>query len=39
MTQSNSLEGKVVLSIGYVSSMIDMVALPLWIGSLMQFAD
>ncbi|MDO6966723.1 MFS transporter [Rhizobium alvei] len=36
MTQSNSLGGKVVLSIGHVAGMIDMVALPLWIGNLMQ---
>jgi predicted MFS family arabinose efflux permease len=36
MTQSNSVGGKVVLSIGHVAGMIDMVALPLWIGNLMQ---
>ena len=37
MTQSNTVGGKVVLSIGHVAGMIDMVALPLWIGNLMQF--
>ena len=37
MTQSRSVGGKVVLSIGHVAGMIDMVALPLWIGNLMQY--
>jgi predicted MFS family arabinose efflux permease len=36
MTQPNSAGGKIVLSIGHVAGMIDMVALPLWIGNLMQ---
>lgn len=36
MANSNSVGGKVVLSIGHVAGMIDMVALPLWIGNLMQ---
>jgi predicted MFS family arabinose efflux permease len=36
MTRSNTVGGKVVLSIGHVAGMIDMVALPLWIGNLMQ---
>ncbi|MCO6188457.1 MFS transporter [Rhizobium sp. L1K21] len=35
MSNSNSFGGKVVLSIGHVAGMIDMVALPLWIGNLM----
>ena len=37
MTHSNAVGGKVVLSIGHVAGMIDMVALPLWIGNLMQY--
>ncbi|HWU62616.1 MAG TPA: MFS transporter [Ensifer sp.] len=37
MTQSSSVGSKVVLSIGHVAGMIDMVALPLWIGNLMQY--
>jgi predicted MFS family arabinose efflux permease len=36
MTHSNSVGGKVVLSIGHVAGMIDLVALPLWVGNLMQ---
>ncbi|KEA63092.1 Permeases of the major facilitator superfamily [Marinobacterium lacunae] len=36
MTTLNSLSGKAALSVGHMAGMIDMAALPLWIGVLMQ---
>ena len=36
MTTPSSPGGKAVLTVAHVAGMIDMVALPLWIGALMQ---
>ena len=36
MTTPNSLGGKAVLTLDHVAGMVDMVALPVWIGTLMQ---
>lgn len=36
MSKPLSVSGKTVLTIGHMAGMIDMVALPLWIGGLMQ---
>ncbi|MBV1788713.1 MFS transporter [Marinobacterium sp. D7] len=36
MTTLNSLSGKAALSVGHMAGMIDLAALPLWIGVLMQ---
>ena len=36
MTTPNSLGGKAVLTLAHVAGMVDMVALPVWIGTLMQ---
>jgi predicted MFS family arabinose efflux permease len=36
MTALNSLSGKAALSVGHMAGMIDLAALPLWIGVLMQ---
>ena len=36
MTTPNTLGGKAVLAIAFVAGMVDMVALPVWIGTLMQ---
>lgn len=36
VTTPDTLGGKAVLTLGHVAGMIDMVALPLWIGALMQ---
>lgn len=35
MTNTDSLKGRVVLSIAHVAGMIDLVALPVWVGTLM----
>lgn len=37
MTNTHSFGGKAVLTLAHVCGMIDMVALPLWIGALMQY--
>ncbi|MCO6188446.1 MFS transporter [Rhizobium sp. L1K21] len=37
MTRVNSLGGKTVLAVAHVAGMVDMVALPLWVGNLMQY--
>lgn len=37
MTKLNSWGGQATLSIGHMAGMIDLAALPLWIGSLMKF--
>lgn len=37
MTKLNSWSGQATLSIGHMAGMIDLAALPLWIGSLMKF--
>lgn len=37
MTTPDTAGGKAVLTIGHVAGLIDMVALPLWIGALIQF--
>jgi predicted MFS family arabinose efflux permease len=36
MTQLNSKSGQAVLMLGHIAGMVDMVALPLWVGTLMQ---
>ena len=36
MTTPNTFGGKAVLAIAFVAGMVDMVALPVWIGTLMQ---
>jgi predicted MFS family arabinose efflux permease len=36
MKSPDSLVGRLVLAVAYVAGMIDMVALPIWIGALMQ---
>lgn len=35
MTNTDSLKGRIVLSIAHVAGMIDLVALPVWVGTLM----
>ena len=35
MTSADSLKGRIVLSIAHVAGMIDLVALPVWVGTLM----
>ncbi|WP_113486430.1 MFS transporter [Rhizobium cremeum] len=37
MTKLNSWSGQATLSVGHMAGMIDLAALPLWIGSLMKF--
>ncbi|MBD8892206.1 MFS transporter [Roseibium litorale] len=37
MTKLNSWGGQATLSIGHMAGMIDLAALPLWVGSLMKF--
>ena len=36
MSSVDSLQGRMVLTIAHVAGMVDMVALPLWAGTLVQ---